>query len=143
MFHVSGLWQYRQRNWHPAIQATNRTPGPSTVEPVVNECRNPMSPVSSAVFTTDLGNFAAQVHAKFERTFRLERNLFRRLSLSLIHVLTPPWNVRLITSICCSRVSRTKFTAYPETRIVSCGYFSGWSIASSSISRFNTFTFMW
>ena len=24
---------------------------------------------------------------------------------------SPPWNVRLITSICCSRVSRTKFTA--------------------------------
>ena len=23
----------------------------------------------------------------------------------------PPWNVRLTTSICCSRVSRTKFTA--------------------------------
>ena len=28
------------------------------------------------------------------------------------------WNVRLITSICCSRVSRTKFTAYPDTRMV-------------------------
>jgi len=27
----------------------------------------------------------------------------------------------MITSICCSRLSRTKFTAYPETRIVSVG----------------------
>src|SRR4051812_32660243 len=53
-----------------------------------------------------------------------------------------PWNVRLITSICCSRVRRTKFTAYPETRMVSCGSFPGWSIASSSISRLRTFTFM-
>ena len=32
-----------------------------------------------------------------------------------------PWKVRESTSSCCSRVSRTKFTAYPETRIVSCG----------------------
>jgi hypothetical protein len=31
------------------------------------------------------------------------------------------WKVRLTTSSCCSLVSRTKFTAYPETRIVSCG----------------------
>src|SRR5262245_54740799 len=28
----------------PVVHATTRTPGPSTAEPVVNECRNPMSP---------------------------------------------------------------------------------------------------
>ena len=27
---------------HPVVQATTRTPGPSTVDPVVYECRNPM-----------------------------------------------------------------------------------------------------
>ena len=48
-----------------------------------------------------------------------------------------------MTSICCSRVSRTKFTAYPDTRIVSDGYFSGWSIASSRVSRLSTLMFMW
>src|SRR5574339_1219624 len=36
----------------PVVQATTRTPGPSTVEPVVNEWRNPMSPVASAVWTS-------------------------------------------------------------------------------------------
>src|SRR5688572_4078969 len=48
IFHVSGLWQNTQRNWQPASQATTRTPGPSTAEPVVNECTKPHSPVSSA-----------------------------------------------------------------------------------------------
>src|SRR6185436_3130153 len=33
---------------HPAVHATTRTPGPSTAEPVVYECRNPMSPLASA-----------------------------------------------------------------------------------------------
>src|SRR4026207_1642932 len=37
----------------PLVHATTRTPGPSTVEPVVNECRNPMSPVARAVRTSD------------------------------------------------------------------------------------------
>src|SRR4249919_1470957 len=32
----------------PVVHATTRTPGPSTVEPVVKECRNPMSPLASA-----------------------------------------------------------------------------------------------
>src|SRR5262245_27362685 len=40
---------------HPAVQATTRTPGPSTAEPVVNEWRNPMSPVASAVRTSVSG----------------------------------------------------------------------------------------
>ena len=29
---------------HPAVHATTRTPGPSTVDPVVKEWRKPMSP---------------------------------------------------------------------------------------------------
>src|SRR5699024_108883 len=37
----------------------------------------------------------------------------------------PSWKVREITSSCCSFVSLWKFTAYPDTRTVSCGYFSG------------------
>lgn len=56
---------------------------------------------------------------------------------------TDSWKVLLITSSCCSRVSRLKFTAYPETRMVKVGYFSGFSIASIKISRFITFTFKW
>ena len=32
---VSGLWQYWQRHMQPVVHATTRTPGPSTVEPVV------------------------------------------------------------------------------------------------------------
>src|SRR5262245_56535530 len=43
---VSGLWQYWHRQLHPAVQATTRIPGPSTAEPVVNECRKPTSPDS-------------------------------------------------------------------------------------------------
>src|SRR3954471_10314730 len=39
----------------PEVQATTRTPGPSTADPVVNEWRNPMSPVASAVRTSVSG----------------------------------------------------------------------------------------
>ena len=49
--------------------------------------------------------------------------------------------VLAMTSSCCSLVSLIKFTAYPETRIVSCGYCSGCFCASKSVSRFNTLTF--
>ena len=58
IFQVSGLWQYRQRNLQPAVHATTRTPGPSTADPVVNECRKPMSPVSSAAAHVGLRNIA-------------------------------------------------------------------------------------
>ena len=51
------------------------------------------------------------------------------------------WKVLAMTSSCCSLVSLIKFTAYPETRIVSCGYCSGCFCASKSVSRFNTLTF--
>src|SRR5690625_1871383 len=54
-----------------------------------------------------------------------------------------PWNVRFSTSNCCSRVRRTKFTAYPETRIVSCGESSWVSIASSSVSLLRTLMLRW
>src|SRR4051812_26240105 len=33
---------------HPDVHPTTRTPGPSTVAPVVNECRNPTSPLATA-----------------------------------------------------------------------------------------------
>src|SRR5215831_15661217 len=52
---VSGLWQYRQRHMHPVVHATTRTPGPSTAEPVVKECRKPMSPLASALRTSVSG----------------------------------------------------------------------------------------
>src|SRR6185436_3798763 len=37
---------------HPDVHATTRTPGPSTAEPVVYECRKPMSPDASAARTS-------------------------------------------------------------------------------------------
>src|SRR5215204_4825736 len=37
---------------HPDVHATTRTPGPSTVAPVVKECTNPMSPVTRAIRTS-------------------------------------------------------------------------------------------
>src|SRR3954451_10438990 len=37
---------------HAVVQATRRMPGPSTAEPVVKECRNPRSPVLSALLTS-------------------------------------------------------------------------------------------
>src|SRR3954451_14942749 len=40
---------------HPAVHATTRTPGPSTVAPVVNEWRNPMSPLATAARTSGSG----------------------------------------------------------------------------------------
>src|SRR5438067_12913339 len=39
----------------PLVHATRRTPGPSTVDPVVNEWRNPISPVASATRTSASG----------------------------------------------------------------------------------------
>ena len=67
-----------------------------------------MSPVASAAATVGSGTSVPRVDAQLERALRLER----RLPASAVrHDGSPPWNVRLITSICCSRVSRTKFTA--------------------------------
>ncbi len=54
---------------------------------------------------------------------------------------TCEWKVLEITSSCCSRLSLWKFTAYPETRIVKLGYFSGFAIASTSNSRSTTLIF--
>src|SRR5689334_19933251 len=41
----------------PVVQATTRTPGPSTADPVVNEWRKPMSPDASALRTSVSGTF--------------------------------------------------------------------------------------
>src|SRR6188474_1730472 len=46
---------------HPVVHATTRTPGPSTAEPVVNECRNPMWPSASAVRTSVSGTSAPKL----------------------------------------------------------------------------------
>src|ERR1700747_685520 len=40
---------------HPVVQPTTRMPGPSTADPVVNECKNPISPRASAVRTSVSG----------------------------------------------------------------------------------------
>src|SRR5215467_11634123 len=86
-------------------------------------------------------NVTAEVDSQFEGAVPLKR--YGLGCLGVAHgVAYAPWNVRLITSICCSRVNLTKFTAYPETRIVRCGYSSGCSIVSRSVSRFRTLTFM-
>src|SRR4026208_1368224 len=41
----------------PVVHATTRTPGPSTADPVVKECRNPISPDASALRTSESGTF--------------------------------------------------------------------------------------
>src|SRR6478672_10959192 len=41
----------------PLVQATTRTPGPSTADPVVNEWRKPISPEASALRTWVSGTF--------------------------------------------------------------------------------------
>src|SRR5574339_496384 len=53
----------------PVVHATTRTPGPSTVAPVVNEWRNPMSPVASASRTVASGT-------SFPRLTRSSNGLF-------------------------------------------------------------------
>ncbi len=57
----------------PVVQATTRTPGPSTAEPVVKECRKPMSPEASASRDRLLGHVLAEVDAQLVRALRLER----------------------------------------------------------------------
>src|SRR4051812_38557579 len=43
---------------HAVVQATRRRPGPSTADPVVNECRKPRSPVFSADRTSVSGRLS-------------------------------------------------------------------------------------
>ena len=70
-----------------------------------------MSPVLSAAADVRLGHAFAEMHAHLERRLGLQRDLFSRWLERVESPSHSPWNVRLITSICCSRVSRTKFTA--------------------------------
>ena len=91
----------------PVVHATTRTPGPSTAEPVVNECRKPMSPVASAVADVCSGTSSPRLTRSSNGLFASSDDCRRWVS-DMGHA---PWKVRLITSICCSRVSRTKFTA--------------------------------
>src|SRR5688572_9462788 len=91
-------------------------------------------------FDDVFGNAPGEIGAEFKRAPGFEGDGLLRGYCA--HDGYDPWSVRLMTSSCCSRVSRTKFTAYPETRIVRLGYFSGWSMASRRVSRFNTLTFM-
>ena len=91
----------------PSVHATTRTPGPSTAEPVVNEWRNPSRRFrwANGVGLTD---FLAR---ETRRSYGLASNgTSAPLLRDHMHQM-PPWKVRLITSICCSRVSRTKLTA--------------------------------
>ena len=67
---------------HPAVHATTRTPGPSTVDPVVNECRNPMSPVASAVRTSDSGTFLPWSTRSSNGLFASSAVWYRRPGLS-------------------------------------------------------------
>jgi hypothetical protein len=39
---VSGLWQYAQRSGQPAVNTTNRVPGPSTPVDRSQECTEPV-----------------------------------------------------------------------------------------------------
>ena len=97
---VSGLWQYTQRSGQPAVNTTNRVPGPSTPVEMSQECTEPVT-------VAGVGRPGGRLPQAGGAGGR--------------HGHTEPWKVRFTTSSCCSRVSRTKLTAYPETRIVSCG----------------------
>src|SRR6476646_8321491 len=115
----------------PAVHATTRTPGPSRVEPVVNEWRKPMSSVASAERTsvsgTSLPRLTRNSNGLLASSGVCEMVLMSAIVNSLLllgshrdvddddqsaYAIAPsPWKVRLITSSCCSRVSLTKFTA--------------------------------
>src|SRR5699024_12539202 len=71
------------------------------------------------------------LHLPYLLSFPTRRSSDLRLSVK----------VRAITSRCCSGVRELKRTAYPDTRMVSCGYFSGCLTASSRVSRRRTLTF--
>ena len=99
---------------HPAVQATTRTPGPSTADPVVKEWRNPMSPRRERRPDVGLRNVPPEIHAQLERARSLRACVIGGGGVRSARsdmARHAPWNVRLMTSICCSRVSRTKFTA--------------------------------
>ena len=65
------------------------------------------------------------------------------MNITGMHRYSTSWQVRAITSSCCSLVRLINLTAYPETRMVKLAYsgFSGCSIASFSFSIPKTFTF--
>nr|BFE74193.1 hypothetical protein GCM10020092_074940 [Actinoplanes digitatis] len=70
------------------------------------------------------GHDVPRVHHRDEFTVRragLGRGDSQVGALDRGGVHSEPWKVRETTSRCCSGVRRTKLTAYPETRMVSCG----------------------
>jgi hypothetical protein len=67
-----------------------------------------MSPVLSAEADVGVLDVVAEMDAHLERTLRLQRRGRHGVHCGAPQ---PAWNVRLITSICCSRVSRMKLTA--------------------------------
>ena len=90
---VSGLWQYRQRIGQPCMNTTNRMPGPSTVPKLSVEWMRPVSAIRIPPQTMrGAGVPAPQIGT--DLSFYIDS-----------------WNVRAMTSFCCSRVSFTKFTA--------------------------------
>ena len=144
---VSGLWQNLQRSGQPVRNATKRMPGPSTVVPTSYECTKPTTSSLLAGFLL-VARIDRQVivdRLAFSRAFARDVQLVAAADQRLVHgaPYIEPWKVRFITSSCCSFVSLTKLTAYPDTRTVSCGYFSGCFIASASVSRFSTLMLTW
>ena len=100
---VSGLWQYRQRSGQPARNTVIRVPGPSTAVTSSHECTEPSAPAridaNRVLRSTSVSDRPAVPACARGRP---------RLTVA---AHTAPWNVRESTSSCCSRVSRTKFTA--------------------------------
>ena len=117
---VSGLWQYRHCSGQPARNTVSRVPGPSTAVTSSQECTDPSDPDrTAAIFaawssSTDdetgragPGPGQTQVHGSATEPARAPGWSWCRHAFGQ----TEPWNVRDSTSSCCSRVSRTKFTA--------------------------------
>lgn len=122
IFHVSGLWQYRQVSGQPERNVTKRVPGPSTPVDRSQECTEPSMGRWVAAAAGVAASFAPRSLAvRVSSTVMAFLLVSFGVSRSQGPAQREPWKVRLMTSSCCSRVRRTKFTAYPETRMVSCG----------------------
>mmetsp|Transcript_22441 Transcript_22441/g.62619 ORF Transcript_22441/g.62619 Transcript_22441/m.62619 type:complete len:258 (-) Transcript_22441:1503-2276(-) len=130
IFWVSGLQQKRHFLVHPCRKTVERIPGPSVVEKLSMEYTLPRTApcfIPSSLSTSV--SFAISASSS--------------TSLRAIVTTLAECMVLAITSSRCSGVRRLNRTAYPLTRMVRLGYFSGWRWASCRTSRFSTLMLRW
>ena len=108
---VSGLWQYWQRNMHAVVHATSanaRAVDGRAGREGMQEAE--VAGLAAPVLTSVSGTSVAQMDPQLERDSALRADVAAGVGADTVSCHSP-WKVRLITSICCSRVSRTKLTA--------------------------------